>query len=117
VDWLTEEFDPMRLTRMAARVFGVVAVAVGCLGVATEAKAGVFGGGRYGGGYYNGGRYNNGFRPGYRFGGGYRPGYGYGGYRPGYGYGGGGFYPGGSYNGGFSSNRPGYGRPQIFIPR
>ena len=89
----------MRTTKMAAQVFGVVAVVVGCLSVATEAKAGDvprwrpwwrglprrrshggnFGGGHYGGGLrsgnYGGGSYFSGYRGGFNNGG-YRGGFG-----------------------------------------
>ena len=110
VSWLTEEFDPMRITRMAAQVFGVVAVVVGCLSVATtETKAGDLRGGNHNSGHHGGGHnggghdsgyQGGGFRPGQNRGGGFRPGYGYGGYRPGY----------GGWN-------PRVGIPPIYIPR
>jgi len=112
----------MRITKTAARVLGVLAIAAGCLIVAApEAKAGYPYGGGYGGGFRPG--YGGGFRPGY--GGGHRPGYG-GVYRPG-GYNGGFIYnrpgdglppmPGHRVPGGVFVNRPGDGRPPVFIPR
>ena len=101
----------MRITRMAAQVFGVVAVVVGCLSVATtETKAGDFRGGSHNSGHNGGGFYQGGHNSGHH-GEGFRPGYNHGGYRPGYGYGG--YHPG--WGGGF---RPGYGgwNPRVGIP-
>ncbi len=79
----------MRAMKKAAQLFGVLAIAVGCLGVATGVKAGEFrgghnsghhnggghNGGHHNGGHHNGGHHHNGFRPGHHFGG-FRPGYG-----------------------------------------
>ena len=56
---LIEVFDLMRITKMAARLFGIaaVAIAVGCL-APSEAKAqGHRGGGRHGGGHHGGGHH------------------------------------------------------------
>ena len=126
----------MRILKQAAQLFGVAAVAVGCLSLATlEAKAGEYDHGSYRPGHhgsgYRPGHHGGGHRPGYH-GGGFRPGYGYGSYRPGWG---GGYRPGYGgviYNrpgdglpplpghrvpGGVVVNRPGDGIPPIFIPR
>ncbi|SIO31929.1 hypothetical protein SAMN05444166_3752 [Singulisphaera sp. GP187] len=88
----------MRVHQMAAQLFGLAAVAVGCL-AAGEAKADY----PYSGGYY-GESYHGGYRGGY--GGGYRGGYG-GGYRGGY----------GGYRGGSIYNRPGDGLPPLYNRR
>lgn len=113
----------MRVKMLAARVFAVLAVVIGGLGVAATATQAeeFYGGGPRPGFYHRGGSYygHGGYRPGW--GGGYRPGP----YRPGYG---GGFIynrpgdglpplPARRVPGGIVVNRPGDGIPPVFIPR
>src|SRR4051812_8165979 len=91
----------MRVTKMAAQLFGGMAVAVGCLGLATtDAKAG-----DYHGGYRS---HQGGYQPGY---GGYR--HGYGGYNTGRNGGYNSGWNGGYRPGGFIYNRPGDGLPPL----
>ncbi|AGA25882.1 hypothetical protein [Singulisphaera acidiphila] len=106
----------MRITTLAARLFGLAAIAIAVGGLApSEAQAQAFHQGNHGRGHvvvHHGGHY----RPWYGHGGGYRwPGYGGGFYRGGYGGGyrwpgyGGGF--GGGHGGGHHRPGHGVGRP------